>query len=191
MKRCFFALVCLGTAFACFADTLKPLNSKVMLPGNCFAGSRPDHKAPGGYGPSDNAPKVSRRKQVGKDETISLIALPEEVVPFGGTNRGFRLLLVNRTKSEVAFKATDSRLSLIREALDSNGQWRPIEYLPAVWCGNSYHRVFLPAQHYWEFITPVYTGTQKTKLRFVLQTKPPIYSNEFDGSINPEQFTNQ
>jgi hypothetical protein len=31
----------------------------------------------------------------------------------------------------------------------------------------------------------------KTKLRFILQGKEPICSNEFEGSINPGQFTHK
>lgn len=46
-------------------------------------------------------------------------------------------------------------------------------------------------RQYWAFATPRYTGAVKTVLRFRLDRDKdkPLYSNEFDGSINPEQFT--
>jgi len=171
------------------ADDLKPLSVKQMLWGHCLAGSRPDPKAPGGYSPSDNFPKALGGRNIGRDGELSLIALPNETLPFGNTAQGFALLFVNRTRSEAWFPAADSQLAIIREALDAEGKWRPIERLPRTMCGNSYHRVFLPAKSYWQFAAPVYSGTYQTKLRFVLQGEKPMYSNEFEGAINPEQFS--
>jgi hypothetical protein len=178
----FFTLTSIGRA-----DDLKPINLKFMLRGYCYAGSRPDKEALGGYGRSDNAPKRSTTQQ-SKSGSVTLLALPNETVPFAKSYRGFRLLLINGTKSELALSASDSRIPIIQEALDSKGQWRPIEYLPESWCGNSYHHVFLPPRHYWQFAAPAYTGKQRTRLRFVLQQPAPTYSNEFEGSVNPVQF---
>lgn len=173
------------------AGELKEMNVKFMVRGYCFAGSRVDDKALGGFGKSDNAPKKLANKQLGQNNEITLVALPNEQVPFAGHYQGMRLLLINRTGNEAEFPASDSRLSIVQEALDTDGKWKPIEYLPSSWCGNSYHRVFLPKDHYWEFAAPRYTGSIKTKLRFALHTRgqKPIYSNEFQGSINREQFS--
>jgi hypothetical protein len=189
MKAMILFIFGVTLTFSAASDDLKPLDSKVMLPGYCYVGSRPDKKALGGYGVSDNLPKKMRGADIGLDGVISLVAVPTNTIPFSKSARGFNLLLINRTKSEVAFEASDSRPSIIQEALDPDGKWQPIEYLPSSWCGNSYHRVFLPAGYYWKFSVPEYGGTRKTKLRFVLQGKQPVYSNQFDGSINPEQFT--
>jgi len=173
------------------ADDLKPVQVDYMLRGYCYAGGRLDNKAIGGYGRSDNQPKKlsSRRANA---STVALLALPDQTIPFAKCYRGFRLLLINGTNSEVTFSASDSRLSIIQEALDARGRWRPIEYLPESWCGNSDHSVLLPARHYFEFAVPSYTGKQQTRLRFALQPaqgQAPIYSNEFQGSINPRQFS--
>jgi hypothetical protein len=185
------AAVVLAVALPAFGagEDLKPVDVKYMLRGYCFAGSRPDPKALGGYGTSDNHPRKLTDKDMKTHASVSLVACPEQTVPFGKSARGFRLFLVNRTSGEMAFDASDSRLSIVQEALDSTGKWRAIEYLPSSFCGNSYHRVFLPRRTFWQFVAPAYSGTQKTKLRFVLLGKEPIYSNEFEGSINPEQFT--
>lgn len=171
-------------------EELKPVDVKFMVRGYCLAGSRVDQQALGGFGKADNSPKKIESSELGKADAISLVAVPDEAAPFAKTYQGFRLLLLNRTKTEAPFAASDSRLSIVQEAQDANGKWLPVEYLPSSWCGNSYHKVFLPAGHYWEFTAPKYTGAVKTKLRFVLQGgKAPVYSNEFEGSINLQQFT--
>jgi hypothetical protein len=179
----------LGLSHLGRAADLTNLNVNFMVRGYCLAGSRVDTKALGGFGQSDNASKRVVDRGLGRDGQLALSALSQTTVPFAGKYRGMRLLLVNRTNREAEFPASDSRLSIVQEAQDSKGQWRPVEYLPSSSCGNSYHRVFLPANHYWEFSAPVYTGSLKTKLRFVLQGKQPLYSNEFVGSVNPGQFT--
>jgi hypothetical protein len=74
--------------------------------------------------------------------------------------------------------------------------------LPGSYCGNSYHTLTLEPNYYWKFVTPVYDGDVKTKLRIQLTYIDPadkspysrnrkeitLYSNEYDGSINPAQF---
>jgi hypothetical protein len=191
MNTRLLALLVLGGSliWARSAD-LKEVNLKYMLRGYCYAGSRSDTNA-FGFGSSSNNPKELADKTYGTDGALSLVALPEEAVPFAKTYRGFRLVLVNRTESEVALRACNSRISILQEAQDKKGNWHPVEYLPSSWCGNSYHRVFLPKACFWEFAAPAYSGSFKTRLRFVLQEKTPIYSNEFYGSINPRQFTNK
>jgi len=182
----FAAALALGHSIR--AAELTNVNVSFMMRGYCLAGSRVDKQAEG-FGLSDNDPKKLTDREAGRAGQLALVAIPQKVVPFANKYRGLKLLLINRTKREAEFSASDSRLSILQEAQDSKGQWKPIEYLPASWCGNSYHRVFLPAGHFWEFAAPIYTGTRKTKLRFVLQGKQPLYSNEFEGSINPGQFT--
>jgi hypothetical protein len=83
--------------------------------------------------------------ELGREGQLALVALPGTAVAFAEEYRGMRLLLVNRTKVEAEFPASDSRLSIIQEAQDSEGNWKAIEYLPSSWCGNSYHRVFSPS----------------------------------------------
>ncbi len=82
----------------------------------------------------------------------------------------------------------DSSLPIVQEALDPKGRWRSIEQMSRSFSGNTSHRLFLPAGHYWEFIAPRYTGSYRTKLRFRLNGKQVLHSNEFDGSVNLEQF---
>ena len=168
-------------------ERLTPLNTKEALPGYFLAGSaKPDPGALGGFGSSDNYPRLIDLSV--PNATISFLAQPDVPLAFAGRS-GFRVVIANTTGGEVAFDASDGRLSVVREAQDLKGQWHQIEYLPRSWCGNSYHRVTLPSGHYWSFPAPEYTGPLRTKMRFVLSSGDThLYSNEFEGSINPEQF---
>jgi hypothetical protein len=168
-------------------QTPQPLTLNRMLEGYFRAGSAiRDEEALGYFAPSNNLPtELDRDAQPG---TISLIALPEESVLFDPGTLGFRVILANNTGKTVVFHASDSRLGIVREALDVDGTWKPIEHLPSSFCGNSYHRVFLPSRHYWFFVAPVYAGSLATEMRFVLYlgSDHPVYSNQFPGFVNPE-----
>ena len=177
------------TSLATGVDT--SLRNVYMQPGHFRAGSPiVDREALGGFASSDNYPR--RLDRPVPADAISLIALPGVPAAFKGPFQGFRVILANTTGQQVPFQAVDSRLSIVREALDTEGNWRPVEYLTSSWCGNSYHRVFLPPDHYWSFAAPVYQGPFHTAMRFVLYADhgvDPIYSNSFPGSIHPEQFS--
>ena len=175
---------------------LKDLEVHYMLRGYFYAGTAiRDTDALGGFAPSSNLPRsIGSGVGVGPGR-ISLVALPDAEIPFARRYRGMIVRLVNTTNEQLAFTAADSRLSIIQEAIDRDGVWKPIEYLPSSWCGNSYHRVFLGARQYWEFAAARYTGAFRTQLRFRLDvwrsadSVTTIFSNVFDGSVNERQFT--
>ena len=119
---------------------------------------------------------------------LTLLALPDRRADFEGYP-GFRVVLVNRTGKTAELEAQDYRINIVREARDAAGRWRPIEYLPDSWCGNSYHHLYLRPGRSWSFTAPVYRGAFRTQMRFVLeQPGLRIVSNEFAGTINLEQF---
>lgn len=105
-----------------------------------------------------------------------------------------KIYIANTTQSPQLFQCQDYTLYLKMQALNNSGQWQDIEYLPSSWCGNSYYEDTLPAMSYWEFVFPVYSGIFKTKVRFKLSgiynlnSVYDIYSEEFEGNINPAQF---
>lgn len=172
-------------------DALKPADFPYMLRGYCMAGSgKRDWKALGGFWKSDNLPKNARRDLGYVRDEVYLLAKPDQLTDFRG-HTGMTVLLINGTNRRQAFNASDSRISIVQEAKDEDGAWKPIEYLPSSWCGNSYHRVFLGRDQYWAFAAPKYEGSMPTTLRFSLRMAgrdEPIVSNEFEGSVNPEQF---
>ena len=168
--------------------TLAPLATQTPLPAYFEAGSGAvDETAPGGFSRSDNRPL--RIDRPAGPERLSLTAFPAAEGVFQEKYRGFLVTLENRTGEAVWFNAVDSRLRIVREALDSSGHWKAVESLPTSFCGNSYHRVALPNDHYWSFVAPVYAGSMRTMMRFVLHEKDRVLvSNEFEGMIDPLQF---
>lgn len=171
-----------------------PVAAEEKLPGIYPVGSRiKDKKAPGGFSPCDNYPKDLDDKVWGTEGAISLIAFPDEPVAYF-KHLGIPLRLINRTQEVVSFQACDSCLFLVREAIDRGGNWREIESLPEEICGNSFHRVFLKPDQYWEFPARLYRGSIKTKIRFRLDRgdgRPLLYSNAFDGEVAKVQLVNR
>lgn len=174
------------------ATELLPVNVRHMLSGYCFAGSRiPDKQAPGGFWASPNLPVPFESAEKLQPRCVYLFVDSNANAVFAEKYKGIELRLVNGTQDIAEFRASDSRLSIVQEARDEQGNWREIEYLPRSWCGNSYHRVLLAPGECWVFAAPRYEGQIKTRLRFklMMQNNESIYSAEFHGSINPEQFT--
>ena len=174
------------------------------------ASAIPDEEAVGGFGGCDNFPRDLAGRDWGEPGAVSLVAFPEEQLDGG---RRFAVRLVNRTGDVVGFTACDSCLYLAQEALDRDGNWRPIELPPVEICGNSFHRVFLGPNQYWEFAARRYGGAFPTRMRFRLEqgewhsrdfggvvgtnkrtvTFPErggrvLYSTEFEGAVSPSQF---
>jgi hypothetical protein len=183
---------------------LKPLNIDFMNRGSFYAYSQPNNKDIGGFGSSKNFPikkttedfptnKISVTVDLNKQDTIQNMFI------------GYKVFAANNSKTNVDFNAQDSRLYMKVQALNEKGIWCDIEYLPSSWCGNSYHTLTLEKNNYWTFITPKYDGDFKTKLRIELEYLDPtdksekrrdkkvikIYSNEYEGSVNPGQFWNK
>lgn len=183
----FTGLFALSVAYS--APALHDVSLKEMGPARCLAASRiKDTSAPGGFAPSGNLPRPLEEGSRG-GQNVYLQVNSTQIVPLQKTYKGLALFLVNPTDTPKAFSASDSCLPIIQEALDRKGQWRPIEFLYGTTCGNSYHQVFLDAHEYWAFTIPRYKGVYATKLRFrFTQGTNTLLSNEFHGSINPDQF---
>lgn len=174
------------------SDEKNTLAIDYMMRGYCTAkSSSVDKTALGGFGRSNRAPQEITSTAANASNECYLLAQPKVVTDFAN-GKGMRLVLVNASSAPVTFSACDSRLNIIQEAKDESGMWKPIEYLPSSWCGNSYHRVSLDSGQFWSFPVPRYTGSLKTLLRFRLidgADKTLLVSNEFKGSVNLKQFT--
>jgi hypothetical protein len=168
------------------------LESKVMLRGYCHGDSE-EWEGLGGNARSKNRPSPLPEAERGKHQGVALVLRLEDTAEFAGT-AGFQLWLVNGTQEKQGFRASDGRLPIVQEARDREGKWRPIEYLPSSFCGNSYHTVFLQPGERWVFAAPRYQGPFPTRLRFRLdrgRDQPPLYSAEFEGSIHESQLTDK
>ncbi len=199
MKKILFTLFFVSLNIIAFGQenpshkSLENTNVEQRMFGYYPVGSKvEDRTALGGFWASQNFPKNIDPKMNVRPNEISLIALPAEEIVFDRKYRGMKLLLVNTTNEQAAFSATDSHLNIVQEALDRNGEWKAIEFVRGSDCGNSYHKVFLGVNQYWEIAAARYTGEFKTKLRLRLikskTEQSPIYSNEFEGSVNQKQF---
>lgn len=154
--------------------------AKYMMLANYPAGSLAvDTQAPGGHGTSDNYPKpIERNELKGKGLTASL--LPSK---FGVA------IVASNDLDESWLPAADGKLLGFLEAQNPKGQWVPIEYHQWYTCGNSYHRVQLPAGKQWSFNAPLLYGTLRTKIRWHLKGgEQDLISNELQWDINPERF---
>lgn len=179
-------------------DGLKPFNILAMNRGYFYASSPSvdELNGFGGWGGSDHTFKKIKRKQKLPKDTFGISVDTESILPHFKEYKGYNLYIYNTSKDSIFFDAQDSRLYMNLQAKDTNGEWKDIEYLPSSWCGNSYHNLFLAKNSFWEFTIPKYEGALKTKLRAKLLYKTNhkdkeskvIYSNEFDGSVNPAQF---
>lgn len=176
-----------------------PLNIDHMLRGQFYASSPPDERYDGfgGWGGAGhNAYQVipdSLRFNAGQ----LILNINEEETQSDGQFPYHPVYLANTTSDTLVFSAQDSRLYMQLQAQDKKGHWQDIDYLPSSWCGNSYHYIYLPPGHYWNFQLPVFEGAIKTKLRirlfnFAEQARPEdrqeMYSAAFDGYVNPAQF---
>ena len=187
---------------------LMTLNIDCMNRGYFYAYSRPNNKYKrrfeGGFGESRNLPKIITSENFPKKQlSVTVDSITQDT--FQNKFIGYKVFVANKSKKIIAFNAQDSRLKMKVQALNENGIWRDIEYLPSSWCGNSYHTLTLNKNNYWTFITPKYEGEIKTRFRVELkyldpndksekrrdQTEITIYSNEYEGSINPAQFWNK
>lgn len=194
-----------STAFpqASTTKSVEPLNVHSQRFSVYPAASRSDLTERGHYGPSNNYPrKLGATDAFGQEGKLSLMADLNETVSYG-SYQGIRLRLINRSGERATLSAIDSHLYIVQEALKDDGQWQAIEKTARGTgprdCACGFHRVFLDPGEYWDLRAPRYAGSFKTKLRFKLdlgrQAAPypksggvVIYSNDFEGSVNPEQL---
>ncbi|MGB0524171.1 MAG: WG repeat-containing protein [Flammeovirgaceae bacterium] len=180
---------------------LEPLNIDYMLRGYGYASSPNLASAPyngwGRGGEKHDYQPVSDQKKIEKTKGLTLYVDTLSKEPFHKNYQGFRLTASNFSGDTLYFQAQDSRLYLVMQAKTAQGKWTDIEYTPSSWCGNSYHTLFLPDKHQWDFTVPVYEGTIPVQLRVRLwyhqkedrdAERFTAYSNEFDGAINPAQL---
>jgi hypothetical protein len=176
-----------------FGQKKQDLNIDFMLRGHLYAKSSIiDTTAFGGFGGSDNLPKMISEKLALANNGILLKIDTTQTTTINEQYNGYKLYIANKTDTIVRLEASDSRLSIIAEVF-FQGEWKPIEYLPSSWCGNSYHDVYLKQNEYWEFDIPKFSGKIKTKLRYklILGKDNYLYSNEILTSINKGQLKNK
>lgn len=184
VSAAFLVLVC------AFALGQKDLNVKFMLRANLYAVSAmEDSTALGGYAASGNMPKPCDSRVNFPETGFFLKIDTSQRVILDGKYNGYKLFIVNKSKGIADINGTDSRLPVVAEVFH-HGKWMPIEFLPSSWCGNSYHRIYLGSNTYWEFDVPKFKGKIKSKLRYRFEFDEAgyFYSNEIPVSFNKGQL---
>lgn len=147
-----------------------------------------------GWSKSNNLPNKIRYETTTTDVSIFIDLTKVDTLQ---NYAYYSFQVANTTKDTVYFDAEDSRLPIILEAKNAKGEWVQVQDYPHSWCGNSYHKLQLAPTEGWSFKVPLYQGVIKTKFRLALEIAKPegkktkskiVYSNEYEGSINPAQF---
>jgi hypothetical protein len=190
MKMNLFTSVLLFSCLSVYGQFTRDLNIKFMLRGHMYAASsESDSMAMGGFARSDNYPKKITDSSFNKETGLFLKIDVSKTCTIADKFNGYYFYVGNKTDSVVELRASDSRLSIVAEAL-VDSLWQPIEYLPRSFCGMSYHSVSLGQNEYWEFQIPKFKGKVKSKVRYKLRLSSGvyIYSNEIAASINRKQL---
>jgi len=154
---------------------------RFLQPATYLAGSPPDPTALGGYGTSDNYPLAFQSPGP---------LHPGLYAELKKTSSGVELTLANGGADQRLLSAADSNLWGFLQGKDEKGRWTPLEYHWWVTCGNSYHRVLLPKNHFWTYRVRLPRGSFRTEVRWVLgpSSKPTLTSNEIEFSIAKSRF---
>ncbi len=93
-------------------------------------------------------------------------------------------LLINKDKDTILI-GSGNHIRIIMEAIDTTGNWKPIQKRFIYMCGVGISSVVLPPNECVLTFAPIFKGNYKTQLRLRLGEN---YSNTFYGSINYRQF---
>jgi len=182
---------------------LRKLNIDFMNRAYFYAYSEAAATEAKGIGKTGMNARLISKNDVFPSQKFSLIVFPEKQATVFQKHSGIKVMVANATHQTIEFDASDNRLNMVVQALNTSGEWKDIEYLPTNGQGNDYPISSLKQNEYWSFATPNYEGSIKTKLRVKLIYFDPaedplksrwdrkqlvIYSNEYDGAINPGQF---
>ncbi len=150
--------------------------------------AREDEKALGGFADLKEYPAVDILPVI----AASLAGKPADTLHFlvlADPERGRLLLAVANTSREGRWlRAADSRLLLEHEsAVGGSGAWTPLPIeRPNLFCGNSFHRVYLPPGKCWITTSSYYARRTGMRERLVVQAESgPLVSNEFAMPVAP------
>jgi hypothetical protein len=173
-------------------EKLDSVNIDFQFRGGCYAySSSKNAVASNGEAHSDNLP--GKTDDSFPRQGLYLVINQKEFSKIDTAFLGCKLYLVNTTDTAIKLEASDSRLYIVAEALNDKNGWTPVSYLPSSTCGNSYHTIVLDKDEYWSFNIPVFKGTVKTKIRYILSSGNylKISSNEIVAYLNKGQFESE
>ena len=153
-----------------------------------------DYKSTGYYPIKGTAEPIYHCKQALPQGIFSLTVMPDikETDNVPSNSNGYRTILANRSGHAITFTTYDNALYMQMQAKTNTGNWQDIQGA-GHGCANGFQEMTLRSGHYLQLTCPVYSGVIWTKLRLRFTyisygESHTIYSNEFDGSINPGQL---
>jgi hypothetical protein len=152
-----------------------------------IVGSEVDTEALGGnFQSKENFPQEIPESLGVTGPPIELIATFDE----SADPPNYALYLVNRGDQQAEFRAADSRILITRQAKRDDGTWADIDESPNFFCGNSFHRVFLPSGDCWRMEVPLYrTGPDRAVRYLVRYEDRELVSNEVIMHVPDIAFT--
>ncbi len=169
---------------------------------------RPEYKVQSSRHPTEylrtidvNRPQNISTERHFNPNQFGLQVIPSAQDTFMDQWQGHSAFIYNTTSDTINVDVQDGRVKIIAQALDSQGNWRDIEYFLDSWCGYSYYKAALPPNSYWPLSVPAYDGNMNTQIRleFHYLTKQTeegvqeftLLSKPFPGKIHAAQFWNR
>lgn len=150
------------------ASTMPPVRIPFMPRSMLFAGSLIDLDSSTEWAQRDNLPVASAANVATPQGGALQLEIVDLALPFLDKYASVVVRLHNRSNTGIAVETIDSRMYIVQQARDAQGNWRDVEYIPHSWCGHSYFPIYLPPKHHWQFVAPRFDGPIKTWLRFKL-----------------------
>ena len=134
-------------------------------------------------------------KTVEQKTGLVLEVIPGQRVKYDHLIAGRRLHLTNWSDTTISKAVSYLDVQVVCQVLNDQGEWQDIEnpLRDQSFCGNE-REIFeltLKKGAYLKLKAPCYAGTTPVRMRYRLHCKDlTVYSDEFEGYINPEQLEN-
>ncbi|WP_367392355.1 hypothetical protein [Lewinella sp. LCG006] len=110
-----------------------------------------------------------------------------ELIDVRGGIKSYPVFVTNLT-SDTLNIGYGAFLPIIIQAVDSAGNWKPIQNHYRYFCGTGLTHFYLPVGEILITSCPLYEGAYRTRLRLAFGWDRINYSNEFFGTIDYRQF---
>jgi len=97
-------------------------------------------------------------------------------------------VIIENTSRDTLTIGYGEYIPLILEAVDSLGEWKPIQEPYTYFCGTGLTHIYIQPNQSLITSCKLYRGEYLTKMRLAFSFHKAIYSNEFYGQMNYKQF---
>ena len=141
----------------------------------------------GKYISKDNIPRNKNYKSLSE---LTLKVDTTDLTVFSDKYLAIKLYLNNSGKDTIYIPRVSTSIPIIQQAKNMKGEWQDIENFYKTSTIKKSHYLVLAPGEFQVFASPVFKGSFKTVLRFKLELfdNKVVYSNQYNGYINPGQF---